>query len=172
MGMLVTGSIIKPRIFISTSIATLPASLHHIQLDTLLSPTSEFGPARVTRTRQVLAQQAISAVSGMREIQSRDSATSARSTGPAPRCRPSTSTSSTAADQLRVAPDLDGALLFLQDHEPPRLLFFGDLVVHRQRRRVRPRRILEAEQRVVLHFVQQVQRLPRNPLRSRRESRR
>ena len=57
--MLVTGSIISPRIFISTSMRS-PFSLHST---VTASPAREFGPARVTRTRQVLAGQSPNRVS-------------------------------------------------------------------------------------------------------------
>src|SRR5438552_3019485 len=41
----------------------------------------------------------------------------------------------------------------------PRLFLFGNLVAHGERRRVRARRIFEAEQRVVLDLIEQRQRL-------------
>src|ERR1035438_10202892 len=62
-----------------------------------------------------------------------------------------------AADQFGIAADLYGALLFVEDHEPASLLFVGDLILHGQRGGVGARRVLEAEQRIVLHFVEQLE---------------
>ena len=63
------------------------------------------------------------------------------------------------AHQLRVAADLDGALLFLHDRQPAALFFFADVIGQIQRGGIGPARVLEAEQRIVFHFVQQRQRL-------------
>jgi hypothetical protein len=62
------------------------------------------------------------------------------------------------AHHRRVFPELDGALLLLNDSEPASFFLFGDLLVQGHRRCIRARRILEAEHRVVLDLVHQGER--------------
>ena len=62
-------------------------------------------------------------------------------------------------DQIGVAPDLDGALLLLHDRQAARLLLLRNLVLHGEGGGIGPRRILEAEQGIVLHFVEQTERV-------------
>ena len=50
IGMLFTGSIMSPRIFISTSIIFLRPPTQSDYTTNALSPTKEVGPERVTRT--------------------------------------------------------------------------------------------------------------------------
>ncbi len=59
---------------------------------------------------------------------------------------------------LRVAANLNRALALLHDGQTPDLFFLGDLIPQFERRRVGPPRILEAENRVEPHFVEQPQR--------------
>ena len=63
------------------------------------------------------------------------------------------------ADELFVARDLNLALAFLQDGEPAALFFLGNRVRHRQRGRIRARRILEREDAVVSYRIEQRKRL-------------
>src|SRR5579863_4826260 len=125
IGMFVTGSIISPRIFISTSMFLLHhsggkakerPSVHHFA-------GQRIGSAARYANVHVLAEEIVcTRRSGGREIQ-----------GPVPR-RPAGAQSERGmkafqvdlfdgADQSGVLADLDGALLFLHDGETPGLLF-------------------------------------------------
>src|SRR5580693_8233372 len=121
IGMLVTGSIIRPRIFISTSIRLL----HHGLTG------QRIGSAASHAHVDVFADKLIRGLGAVMRKTQRAIARSA--SGPEPQ-------RFVAAfhvdlfddpDQRRIVADLNGALLFLDDREPPRLLFFRNMVAHR-----------------------------------------
>src|SRR5262245_19453610 len=64
-----------------------------------------------------------------------------------------------ASDQLGIAPDLNSSLFFLQAGQAPAFFLFRDLIVKGQGGSIGPPGVLEAEQRIVLYFVQQGERL-------------
>src|SRR5581483_9532919 len=63
------------------------------------------------------------------------------------------------ADCLSVAADLNGALLLLKDREAALLFVLVDVIFIAERGRIRTARVLETEQGIVLHFVEQRERL-------------
>ena len=71
-----------------------------------------------------------------------------------------------------IAAPLDLPLPLLQDDQPAGFLFVRDRVFQLQRRRIGARRIFEAENAVVLDFINQRQRLLKIRLGFARESRR
>src|ERR1035441_2815738 len=58
-----------------------------------------------------------------------------------------------AADELTVAPDLNGALLLLENQQAALLLLVRDSIWHAKRGGVGSRRVLEAEEGIVLDFI-------------------
>src|SRR5579863_419309 len=146
IGMLVTGSIISPRIFISTSMLLVYRFARE-----------GIGAAARHANLNVFSEEIISVIrSGMGEIQRAVPRSSAG---------PQSERFVTAlhiyffhgADQRGVLPDLNGPLPLLHDGETPRFLFFRNVIAHLKRGGVRPLRIFEAEDRVVLNLVEQVQ---------------
>src|SRR5579875_472674 len=202
IGILVTGSIISPRIFISTSEgeclapdrfcsrSTSFSSIRPPNLITPQLPEGTPGPEKTAGSQeqraksqkphcvpdlslhgfayqrvgagardphiQVAAQQPVAF--GMPEVQS----TVIRGApDPLPKglISPFHQHLAHAADQLRVAPDLDRALLLLKDGQAALLLFLRNGIRHGECGGIGTRRVLEAEERIVLDRVEQVERL-------------
>src|SRR6516162_10313204 len=135
MGMLLTGSIINPRIFISTSICGPLSSLaagHGLASQRIRAGTRDPNIQKFSNQCLVVLR---TRVSGVVEVERPVLCGS-----PDPLTRgliiPLHERFLRGPDQLRVAPDLDGPLLFLENHETPRFLFFRNLVVERQSARV------------------------------------
>src|ERR1039457_344251 len=157
IGIFVTGSIMSPRIFISTSMVPPLVLLLYYRF------TGERIRARARHAdREILAGEILAAIrvriDGVREIERT-----------IPRGPPDPLARGLVvafhhrffhrSHQPAVAPDLDGALQLLQDGEAAALFFLGNMIVERQRRRVGTPGILEAEQRIVFDFFEQPQRL-------------
>src|ERR1700693_6049732 len=156
MGMLVTGSIINPRIFISTSIAASPGSSdgtnnsYHLANSDHLLPHQAVGPGAGDANFEVFSHQA-----GARRKKIYHAVA---------RCatRPLAVLVTTifhqhleaAANEALVAHHLDLPLALEQHGQAADLFFFGDAVRHGQRRRVGPRRKFEGEDAVVLRGVE------------------
>src|ERR1017187_9851555 len=210
MGILVTGSIISPRIFISTSIFCGPPPIlitPRITLAPLLgsvsrwqtryrgekpipAPGSAAGgkpgtvtliPAKCAGNRvavpvccalayqrvgagagdangKVLARQIVSIGIGVREVEGpvAGGAPNPLAQGLIPAFHQHFQD---AADELSVAPDLNGALPLLENQQAALLLFVRDAVRHVQRGGIGPRRVFEAEEGIVLDLIQQVEGL-------------
>jgi len=122
MGVLVTGSIMSPRIFISTSMAPLPAYITTQIRFRHQGVRAGAGDAHV----EILSGEIVSVGIGRGEVEGTVIGGPADH-WPSAWLRPSTSTSD-AADEHGVAPDLDGALLLLDDDQPPLLLLARNLV--------------------------------------------
>src|SRR5438270_10581101 len=151
MGILVTGSIIKPRIFISTSIlGPCFGSDYHFSDQTVreacgdadigVTPDRKLGLWRNSEIQGLVLRGATnplsaSFVSGFNHY------------------------FSYFADMPHIAGFLDLPLPLHKDGQAARLLVLGDAVDHSECRGVRARRILEGENAVELHFVQQAHRL-------------
>src|SRR5712691_10086645 len=155
IGMLVTGSIISPRIFISTSI---PPSFRLISVYTFAGQRirARAGHANLDITPQQVPTRSATR-SGVQEI---ERLVLRRPSDPLTggRVESFDQASLHRTNVVRVAPHLDGALPFLENGQPQALLFLWNLVPEAQRRRIRPPRVLEAEDRVVLHFLDEPER--------------
>src|SRR5580700_675203 len=142
-GMLVTGSIIKPRIFTSSSmVASLTSpdvladqtvwtgsqNLHlHVFSQKILARRSEIYHAIAGGTPGPLVARGVAAVN--QDFVGR-------------------------ADELFIARDLNLALALVQNRQAAALFFFGYCVGHVHGRRIGARRVLERENSVVLGFFQ------------------
>src|SRR5215472_6878751 len=114
MGMLVTGSIMRPRIFISTSMAPSQLSLHH----SCTFAHQRVGPGAGDAHGQVRAQELVAVGGGMGEVES--TVVGGAADPLAERGMPSLDQNFLdGADALGVAADLNQALFFLQDGEAP-----------------------------------------------------
>src|SRR5207248_9212494 len=58
-------------------------------------------------------------------------------------------------DEIGIPSNLDAALLLLHDHDAARFFLFRNLVLHGEGGGIGAWRILEAEQGIVLHVIQQ-----------------
>src|SRR6266567_4668645 len=157
IGMFVTGSIMSPRIFISTSMLPPPSLLLLYYCFTRERIRSRAGHAdRKIFTCEILPAIRVR-IDGVREIER------AVLRGPPD---PLAGRLVVAfhhrivyrANERAVATDLDAALQFLEDREPEALFFLGNMIFKRQRGCVGPFGILEAEQRIVFDFFEQPQR--------------
>src|SRR5262249_34643381 len=149
IGILVTGSIINPRIFISTSMGASPqSSLDHRQA----LAHQRIGSRSRHLHRHVLSHQLA------RDTRSRKihCAIVGRPTDPLPGRLISSFHQHFAhcADHLRIPANLDRSLLLLHHREPALLLLFRYAALHRYRGGIWPWRILEAEQGVVFDLVE------------------
>src|SRR5882724_8769570 len=113
IGMFVTGSIIRPRIFISSSISASCPSLHHTHHT--LSGKRIWTGARDPHG-EVLSQQRLAAAIRMGEVQ-RAILRGAPDPLPQRFIAALDQRFFRGSDQLRVLADLDGPLLFEQDHD-------------------------------------------------------
>src|SRR5271157_5740017 len=154
MGMLVTGSIMRPRIFISTSMRPSAPTLHH----SYALAHQGVRPAVRDPHHKQPPHQGFRAVSGVRKIE-RAIVRGAPDPLPQRFVPPLHQDFPRGADQPGVAADLDGALTLLQRHQAALLLLVRNDAGQRQRRGVGAGRVFEAEQRIVLHLTQQVERL-------------
>src|SRR5438445_11542955 len=65
----------------------------------------------------------------------------------------------TLSYQAGVLGSLNFGLMVLQNREPPAFFLFRNRITHRKRRGIRPGRVLERKDAVVLHFLQQTEGL-------------
>src|SRR5215467_14210132 len=146
MGMFVTGSIIRPRIFISTSMKASLGSNHVLAHQTVrrcsCHTNLNVGSQKFIRMGSEICQAIRTGISRPLALAPRLSAHQ-HFVG--------------FSNEPRVARGLDFPLLVLKNCKPPALLFLRNCVIHFQRRRVGPRRVLEREQAVVPYFVEQTQ---------------
>src|SRR5258708_3259510 len=151
IGMFVAGSIMRPRIFISTSIHPPPPQpLHHTLAYQRVRSSARHAHIEIPSDELFIAH------SIGHEIQ-RAILRSAPNPLPQRLVPPLHQHFLHRADRRRIAPDLDGALPLLHDRQPPRFFLFGNLIAHGERGRVWTRRVFEAEKRVVFYFVEQRQ---------------
>src|SRR5690348_2662851 len=148
MGMLVTGSIIRPRIFISTSMEA-SLGLNHVLAHQTVRRRSchmhlNVGSQKLFGLGREICQAVRTCISGPLVFAPRFAAHQHFLR---------------LADHFGVVRFRDFALLVLKDGEPPALLFLRNRVFHFQGGRVGARRVLEGEQVVVLYFIEQAQRL-------------
>src|ERR1051325_938577 len=165
MGILVTGSIMSPRIFISTSMRSLPflIPLHHSSgTDTCHALADQrVGTCARHQHIQITTHQGIFVLRpASMSISKIESSILRRTPDPlAERLVPPLHVYLlNLTDQCRIAANLNGALPFVQSYNAAGLLFIGNVVAHSERCGIRPRRIFEREQRIVLHLIQQFKR--------------
>src|SRR5215472_1211563 len=159
MGMFVTGSIIRPRIFISTS---MKASLGHCHVLAHQTVRRRSRYANLNVGSQKFMRRGSEIYHAMRTGISRPLVLAARFSANQYLKR--------ASNHRLALGGLDFPLALLQNCQPPSLLFLWNRIVHVQSGRVRPRRVLEREHRVVLHFLNQTQGLVEIGLRLTRET--
>src|SRR5580704_5895479 len=149
IGMLVTGSIIRPRIFISTSMCLL----HHGLTGERVRAAARHAHVDVLADELVRGLGAI-----MRKTQG---AVARGASGPKAQrfMTPFDVDLFNGSDEADIVANLNGALLFLDDGEPSRFLFFRNMIDHLQRRGIRALGVFKAEDGIVLHFVEQAERL-------------
>src|SRR5258705_11593196 len=151
MGRLLNGSIISPRIFISTSMWSVspPLSVYTLARERVWPGASD---ANV----DILAEQIVCRC-GPQEIQSLV-LRGAADPLPGGFIEALDQAFFHAADVIGIAADLNVALQFLKHQQAPGFLFLGNLIRQRERRSVGASRILEAEDGIVFDLPQQRQR--------------
>src|SRR5690242_13340352 len=126
IGMFVTGSIIRPRIFISSSTGASLISLHHTRhgfTRQRIRPGARHANGNVTPEQRLARRRRMSKVE--RTILRRAADPLALRL-----VAPLHMRLLDLADQRRVTPDLDGALLLVEDHDAARLFFLRDVILH------------------------------------------
>src|SRR5882762_6474787 len=147
IGILVTGSTINPRIFISTSI---PSSLIDILTRQGIGARARHASLDITSSQ----------VAVLHRTQKVERLVLGSPPDPLPRRLVESfhQTLFNHADIGRIPANLNLALLLLDNRQPSSLLLLRDVVAQRQRGGVRAPRILEAEDGIVFHLVQQFER--------------
>src|SRR5215472_14748302 len=159
MGMLVTGSIIRPRIFISTSVKTSLGRCDVLPHQAVRCG-SRYADLNVGSQKFIPGGSEI--YNSMRTGISRPLVF--------PPGFPADQNLKGVSDHRRVASRLDFPLPGLQDCQPPPLLLLWYGIIHSLGGCVWPGRILECEHTVVLYFVEQAQGLFKVRLRLARET--
>src|ERR1700722_19066408 len=147
-GMLVTGSIIKPRILTSCSMVASPKALADILTCQTVRTAAHY------LHWKILSQKVRSS---RREIYD---AIAGGAPGPlsAALVKRVDENFERLAHHFFIALSLNFTLMILQNRKPPGLFFFRNRVRHGHRRRIWPRGILERKNAVVLSFVEQGER--------------
>src|ERR1700676_4753421 len=148
IGILVTGSIIRPRIFISTSIEASPKLRHVLAHQTIGTRTGRANLHVGSQKRAFLGSEIYNPVTcGV----------------PTPLIFAARFVADEQFERVTnqggIAPALISALHVLQDRKTTALILFGNRVRHGKRRRIGPRRILEGKQAVVANSFEETQRL-------------